>query len=480
LTAQLAEEEHVPGASPSRAGQEMRVPIARSALRILVVSIAVIASTALPAPPSSAAAAGVTLWNDFTAYSYMLAMGTSPDGTRVFTTGVHNYPGDKTNLSVAFDATTGDELWSSIYHGGTETYPSALVVSADGATVFVTGFYITDVQGDDFDWFTIALDASTGAQLWLRTYDGPPDGLSRDEALNAVVSPDGSTLIVGGSVETHPYPHPGVIQLIAYDATTGATRWVNDRRTSFPTGLAIDPAGRTVFIVGNDLSQQPARALTIAYDARSGARRWSEILDGAGRSSSTGEGVAVTPDGERVLVGATVYTETHGSFLGMTAYEAADGATLWSRTHDRPPGRTGATITAVAMNPRGGQLFATGATSGRKTGNDYVTVAYDVATGKKLWIRTFDSRAGYDVALAVAVDPSRHRLYVTGQAQGVGESDYFTVAYGTADGRQTWSRRDIYGQTAYAIVALEGEVVVTGAGGHNHSGLTSRTIAYQT
>jgi proteasome assembly chaperone (PAC2) family protein len=74
----------------------------------------------------------------------------------------------------------------------------------------------------------------------------------------------------------------------------------------------------------------------------------------------------------------------------------------------------------------------------------------------------------------------RHRIYVTGQAQGVDEFDYYTIAYGTADGRQTWSRRDIYGQTAYAIVALEGEVVVTGAGGHQHSGLTSRTIAYAT
>jgi DNA-binding beta-propeller fold protein YncE len=104
--------------------------------------------------------------------------------------------------------------------GGAGASASSVAVSADGGTVFVTGSAGTTTPGDDV-YVTVAYNAATGAQLWVRRYNGPVN--SNGGATSVAVSPDGGTVYVTGQSQ-------GTTSLnyatIAYNAATGARLWV--------------------------------------------------------------------------------------------------------------------------------------------------------------------------------------------------------------------------------------------------------------
>jgi WD40 repeat protein len=137
--------------------------------------------------------------------------------------------------------------------------------------------------------------------------------------------------------------------------------------------------------------------------------------------------VAVGPDGSRVFV-------TGDS--GTAAYDASTGAALWGASF-------AGSLQSVAVSPDGSRVFVTGKTAGPDGLPDYATVAYDAATGKQLWAATYNSRlTGGDAAFAVGVSPDSATVYVTGSSDASGTvSDYATVAYAAATGKQLWAAR---------------------------------------
>src|SRR5205807_723553 len=117
------------------------------------------------------AATGTQLWAKRYAVSFGLdgpsAIGVSPDGSTAFVTGAAagHY------ATLAYDAATGKQLWVTRYEasfGG----PRALGVSPDGTKVYVTGE--SPGPNGEPDYATLAYDAVSGAQLWLRRYNGGP------------------------------------------------------------------------------------------------------------------------------------------------------------------------------------------------------------------------------------------------------------------------------------------------------------------
>src|SRR5207249_4915568 len=108
-----------------------------------------------------------------------------------FIPGSTHYPDYAT---VAYDASTGARLWVKRYNGPGNAYDlaRALGVSPDGTTVFVTGSSLRSAS--TYDYATVAYDASTGARLWVKRYNGPANGSDGAYALG--VSPDGSTVFV--------------------------------------------------------------------------------------------------------------------------------------------------------------------------------------------------------------------------------------------------------------------------------------------
>jgi hypothetical protein len=63
--------------------------------------------------------------------------------------------------------------------------------------------------------------------------------------------------------------------------------------------------------------------------------------------------------------------------------------------------------------------------------------------GDQLWVKRYNGPAnGLDLARALGVSPDGSKVFVTGQSLGSGSgSDYATVAYDAASGAKLWSRR---------------------------------------
>ena len=230
-------------------------------------------------------------------------------------------------------------------------------------------------------------------------------------------------------------------------AVTGTRLWV--RRFVGPgsgddlaTSVAVSPSGGTVFVTGYTFAGTQDYT-TFAYDAATGIKLWVRRYNGPGKGDDQASSLAVSPDGGAVFV--TGYTTgAAGTDYATVAYDAATGARLWARRYNGP-GNGDDHASSVAVSPSGGTVYVTGTSIGTTATNyDYATVAYNAATGTTQWVKRYDGsgNAG-DAASSLALGPGGGTLYVTGYSY-VGATrgyDYATVAYNAATGARAWVSR---------------------------------------
>ncbi len=220
-------------------------------------------------------------------------------------------------------------------------------------------------------------------------------------------------------------------------------------------------------------SAQPATATTPP-------RVWAKTYDGPASQDDFGQAVAVSPNGTRVFTTGRSVSNSTSEDYATVAYDSS-GTQLWAKRYDGP-GHLIDEANAIAVSPDGARVFIAGASFGAGTGEDYATIAYDAATGARLWVRRFDDTAhGFDVAHDVAVSPGGKLVYVTGGSQGH-LFDYFTIAYDAATGAKRWAKR-FNGpaneeDTAYALGVAGGRVYVTGDSEDSNSQPHVTTVAY--
>ena len=126
---------------------------------------------------------------------------------------------------------------------------------------------------------------------------------------------------------------------------------------------------------------------------------------------------------------------------GSTA--AVSGAQVW-KARDKGTGSGGIDeARSLAVSRDGKRVFVTGYSYGGKTGFDFATVAYDAATGAKLWLARFGSGSGNEYGNSLTVSGDGKRVFVTGVSRGSrqdGAGDYATVAYDAATGAPALAR----------------------------------------
>src|SRR5262249_34324111 len=128
----------------------------------------------------------------------------------------------------------------------------------------------------------------------------------------------------------------------------------------------------------------------------------------------------------------------------VVAAHRGHGPVLWTERYNGP-GNLGDQASSVAVSPDGDTVVVTGLSTGANGREDYATIAYSDGTGARLWVGRYGGPGGAQASpSAVAISPSGDRVFVTGRAPdpGAGEqpppSDYVTVAYDLTDGRQLW------------------------------------------
>jgi outer membrane protein assembly factor BamB len=400
---------------------------------------------------------------------YALDTAITPDGQTAVVTGTStNADGNLDYATIAYDVATGSRRWTARYDGmhvGPDE-ARALAISPDGTTVFVTG-------DSSYDYATIAYDLATGARLWLRRYDGPIAG--NDVAYSIAVTPDGATVVVTGASDG-----PGMFSsvapdyaTIAYDAATGARRWVRRYagaalRADQASSVAASTDSATVVVTGySENASASADAVTVAYDSLTGSVRWHALYDSPLHGYDTGFAASYTPDGSRVVVTGSGFTST-GDYLTIM-YDAASGTPLWAKGLDGPVGGRDHG-NSVAVSPDGSEVVVTGFSQGSDTLpnlSDLLTVAYDAATGDQRWAKRYDAPAhDMDDGAGVAFTPDGAGVVVTGQSFQAG-NDVFTLEYVPTSGRTAWSRRwdggigD--GASALAITPDGSSVIVAGS-----------------
>jgi hypothetical protein len=371
------------------------------------------------------------------------AVAVSPDGSTVFIAGGSASNGSADFATVAYDAVTGEQRWASRYAG--EGFASAAAVSPDRETVFVTGG--SEAADGGMDYLTVAYDAATGTQLWVRRYDGQAD-LATDSSVPCalVVSPDGSTIYVTGtSPGAAGQANNSDYVTIAYNAAAGTRRWLSRygphvRGPDQARAIAISPDGRTIYVTGRSIGLEGNYdAATVAYNAATGAQLWVSRYNGPANGYDAANSVAAAPGGRALYITGASAGKTSRRDLVTVAYRAGTGARLWVSRYNGPASRNDSGR-SVAVTPDGRTVVVTGQIWDVGPISNYATVAYDARTGARRWLSRYAGTAvdgAFPAAMVISSDGSA--VFATGFAQtATAGADYETVAYSTATGAQLW------------------------------------------
>ena len=231
-------------------------------------------------------------------------------------------------------------------------------------------------------------------------------------------------------------------------------------------------------------------------EAQPGARLWVARYDGPGHFLDVANDIAVSPDGATVFVtglsdgrGGSSRYQLFWADYATIAYDAATGSMRWVRRYDGP-GMGWDNSNALTVSPDGSRVYVSGGSKGSDTGRDYATIAYDAATGARLWLARYDGPAHLlDSARSVVVTPEGSQVVVSGWSldgythEGNRRNVYATVAYDALTGEELWvSQTDLSGEANYlwnSTVLPEGNaVVVTGWGDAQGTPAAAETVAY--
>ena len=327
-----------------------------------------------------------------------------------------------------------------------------------------------------------AVSSGPGTQLWVSRYNGLGNG--GDGARSVAVSPDGNTVYVTGYTDVSSLNYD--YGTVAYNAATGAQLWASQYgpdNGSYAAQVAVSPDGKEVFVTGRSTGQgSNYDYATVAYDAASGAQLWSERYNGPDSNYDAAAALAVSPGGQTVFVTGTSWSATSGEDYVTIAYDAATGTHLWIKSYNGPGNRNDV-ADSVAVAPGGNAVYVTGTSQDASAGYDYATVAYSATTGTQLWLGRFSSALGLNFAAALAVSPTTGSVFVTGYSKSATSADYATISYNGATGARLWIKR--YNDpsngndqaTALSVSPDGNSVFVTGERSGSH-GFDYATVGY--
>ncbi len=276
-------------------------------------------------------------------------------------------------------------------------------------------------------------------------------------------SPEGDFVAVGHSATST--GNPIAITLVRF-SSGGTLLWRRDIAGMFPSvgRLLVDAAGST-YLAFNALGDGQDIGLQ-KYDA-SGILQWSQVIATGFLSNDVATSAALSPNGADVVLTGNI---VGGATWIVANFNAVTGARRWLVVS--PEGVTTRDVVVDAS-----RVFVTGQSftgAGTPALRYFLTVvAYDRATGARLWRRDLKPADAADAAgLRMAILPDGG-VVATGQTSR-GFLDWYTVALEPTGALRWEAVRDGGLNTneipAAVFTLADGTTVVTGQGGPNLPG----------
>ena len=286
-------------------------------------------------------------------------------------------------------------------------------------------------------------------------------------------SPEGAFVAVGHNVTST--GNPIGITLVRY-SSDGTLLWRRDIAGTFPSvgRLLVDAAGSAYLAFNSVGDGQDIRLQK--YDA-SGILQWSQVISTGTFANDVATSAALSPSGADVMLTGNI---VGGATWIVAAFNAVTGARRWLVVS--PEGVTTRDVVVDAS-----RVFVTGQSftgAGTPALRYWLTVvAYDRATGARLWRRDLKPADAADAAgLRMALAPDGG-VIATGQTNR-GFLDWYTVALEPTGALRWEAVRDGGLNTdeipAAVFTLADGTTVVTGKGGPNLPGgfIPGVTVGY--
>jgi len=356
--------------------------------------------------------------------------------------------------SPAIAATTLPVLWTA---GGLSAGSDSAGQAARIATDASGNIAVVSGPANARDLAVTSYTAS-GALRW-RSAVSPSSGTFAGDWV--VAAPNGDFVVIGHNQDSHGRP---IASTMVRYASDGTLLW----RLDFSSGFFPSTGRLVVDAAGNEYLAWSATGsgFVVQKYSPSGALVWSQV-DSTGNGFAIASSLALSPDETDVAVTGSV----SGGATWITAtYNATTGVRRWQVT-----AAEGTFARDVVVDATRVYVTGQGVTEPGTPAMKYflTVVAYDRATGARLWRTDKKPADAYDAAglwMAKAPDGS---IVVTGQASR-GFLDWYTVAFET-NGAVRWEAvRDGGLNTdeipAGVLVMADGTTVVTGRGGPNLPG----------
>ncbi|HTY09085.1 MAG TPA: SBBP repeat-containing protein, partial [Candidatus Edwardsbacteria bacterium] len=227
-------------------------------------------------------------------------------------------------LTIKYNADTGDTLWVRIYDSPYNGYDCTQSCSVDTiGGLYVTGY---SYNGVNDDYLTIKYNASNGDTVWTRRFNGPANGY--DEARSCSVDDAGNLYVTGYSRDSSASDN---YLTIKYNATTGDTIWTRRYKSPFnylddANTCIVDHFGN-LYVSGtccNDLYNY-YYILTIKYNAVTGDTVWTCPYINQVHSGDWARSCSADRSGDLYIIGYTANGST-ADYL-IIKYNTATGVT---------------------------------------------------------------------------------------------------------------------------------------------------------
>jgi hypothetical protein len=326
-------------------------------------------------------------------------------------------------------------LWNTTW-GGTKA-DECYSVWGDGTRLYTAGS--TKSYGpDNYNFALAAWNPVTGAKLWNTTWGG----IENDPCYS--VWGDGTRVYTAG--ETCSFgDFYGDMALVAWDPATGTKLWNATWGGGSDTDIAYSVwgDGTRIYTAGYTNSFGPSSDFAlVAWDPANGAILWESVW------SMWHIDVATSVWGDGIQIYTAGYTQSYSASglikdFALVAWDPATGVKLWNTTWGGPLNDEGTSVWGD-----GTRVYTTGYTASYGAGDaDFALVAWNPVTGAKLWNTTWGGKYN-DKGYSVWGDGTR--VYTTGYTASFSPGFYYDLALVAWDpemGSFLWS--DLWGGVNY-------------------------------